>query len=289
MWIRRVAAWIRALAYAPDGRTLYTLEGGRVSAWDIASRKPTRLARLDFHHAGTASALCVVGNGRYLVLDAGYRCLAWDLQKMKPLPEVGVTGGSPPTAPGDTAVRFISPTRQLVRSRDVVTGKTTTLVRTPHGLGKLQLFAFTPDDQKVVLMDDSNRTALVTVASGKSVALRPPRNEWTPGIRFSPDGSALVWVLGTGIHVIPTADLRDPGVRIPCRPVSVFALHPTAPIFAALDSEDRLTLFGLRTGEVIRTFDLDLGRWIRLVTFSPAGLTCAVAGTTRFAVFDLDV
>jgi WD40 repeat protein len=285
MWIRRVGATLRGLAYAPDGRTLYTLEGGRLSAWDIASRKPTRLARLDAVTGSNANALCVVGNGRYLVLVAWNRSRAWDLQEMKLLPEFEVTGWS---APADTAVRFISVSSLVVRSHNIPTGKTTTLVRRPQGMSDLRLFAFTPDDRKAVLVDNQRHSALVTLASGKAVALKPPQDEWVRDIRFSPDGSALVWAFRTGIHVRDTAHLRAPGVSISCRP-GVFALHPTAPILAALDSESRLTLFGLRTGEVIRTFDLGLGRWVRRVTFSPAGLTCAVAGTTRFAVFDVDV
>jgi WD40 repeat protein len=288
MWIRRVAASVTALAYAPDGRTLYTVEGGRVSAWDIASRQPTRLARLDALDASNACALCVVGHGRYLVLDAWYHCRAWDLQEMKPLPEVDVTRWFPPSAPGDTAVRFISPSGQLVHSRDVLTGRTATLVRKPRGMSTLRLFAFTPDDRKVALVDDEYRAALVTVGSGKSVALSPPRNAWVHYIQFSPDGSALVWVFSNTMYVTATADLRGPGVPIPWRP-GVLALHPTAPILVALDTEYRPALFGLRTGEVIRSFDLDLGSRVRRVAFSPAGLTCAVAGTTRFAVFDVDL
>ena len=61
-------------------------------------------------------------------------------------------------------------------------------------------------------------------------------------------------------------------------------------MFAALNADKVLTLFGLDTGDPIRSLDFALGRSVRCVAFSPDGLTCAVGGSNkRFAVFDVDL
>jgi WD40 repeat protein len=286
MWIRRLAARVNALAYAPDGGTLYTLEGGRLRAWDIASRAPTQLARLDHVSNSNTRAMDFVG-GRYLLIRTS-GVLVWDLREGRMLPPDAIRGSGTPVNPHSTELRFISKSGELVRSCDLLTGKARTLVRKVRGMSALRLFAFTPDDRKAVLMDDQYRKVLVTVADGKAVEFTPPPFLCVYDVRFSQNGSALVWVSAQSIHARDVADLGGPGVSISCQP-HFLALHPTAPICVTIHRNCRPTLFSLRTGEVIRTFDLNLGRWMMQVAFSPDGLTCAVAGTAGFAVFDVDL
>jgi hypothetical protein len=68
------------------------------------------------------------------------------------------------------------------------------------------------------------------------------------------------------------------------------AISPTSETFAALNPQRQLTLFSLRSGEAIRSFDFALGATVQCLCFSPDGLTCAVGGSNKqFAVFDVDV
>jgi WD40 repeat protein len=286
MWIRRVAARVKALAYAPDGRTLYTVEGGRVSAWDIGARAPTRLFRLEGPAVANARGLDVLG-GRYLRIDTT-GAPVWDLVDGRVLAETEVRGHGAPVNANSTELRFISRSGELIRTNDLLLGKPRTIVRKPDGMSKLRFFSFTPDDKKVALGDDAYRYALVSVATGKAVALRSPLNRGVNDLRFTPDGSALVWHFSGLLHIRAVAGRKGPGASVSTFWRSEFALHPTAPVGAALTGVTRFTLFDLRTGEEIRTLELNLG-WARRVAFAPTGLTCAVAGTTAFAVFDVDL
>jgi hypothetical protein len=285
MWVRRVGATVLALTYAPDGRTLYTVEGGRVSAWDIASRAPTRLFHLPYPAGTNTRSLDVIG-GRYLRVGLPDPPV-WDLEDGRLLAATEVKGRGAPVDPATTELRFISPDGALIRSCDLLTGTARTLVRKPRGMGRLRLFAFTPDDRKVAFVDAMHRCALVTVSTGESVELVLPLNRWVHDIRFAHTGR-LTWMFDNGIHVSDVDALHDPCVHVRCRP-TVFELHPTAPMCAALDGDDRLTLFDLLSGAALRTFDLDLGTRLRRAAFAPNGLTGAIAGTNRFAVFDVDL
>jgi len=93
------------------------------------------------------------------------------------------------------------------------------------------------------------------------------------------------------IHVwdIPTRKLRAGPVQS-LHPGTITAFHPTAPVFAALDAEECLTLFSLEDARPLRSLDFALGTQVQSVAFSPDGLTCAVGGSKRqFAVFDVDL
>ena len=70
MWIQRVSESVRALAYAPDSQTLYTVEGDRVRAWDLASRRSKVLLRLRDHGIGAVYDLFGTG-GTALKMSLG--------------------------------------------------------------------------------------------------------------------------------------------------------------------------------------------------------------------------
>ncbi|HJZ60123.1 MAG TPA: hypothetical protein VKE74_34595 [Gemmataceae bacterium] len=108
-------------------------------------------------------------------------------------------------------------------------------------------------------------------------------------IQFSPDGDTLVLFAGDRAQLWDVSSQSVCVGQIVCSH-SVFAFHPTAPVFASLNPDRVLTLFGLQTGQPIRSLDFALGRAVRCVAFAPDGLTCAVGGSNKkFVVFDVDV
>jgi WD40 repeat protein len=290
MWIRRVGASVRSVAYAPNGGTVYTSEGGRITAWDMASREPTRLFRTDqLATPAYAYGLHPVGD-RYLLIESYQHWAAWDMEDKKEVAGAKLGRWCRPVGPTSTAFRFVS-TGGLIRAHDLATGKTTTVLHKPDKMKKLAKFAFSPDDRLALVLDEYHSGALVTLATGKSVSVTRPEGGYGHDIiQFAANGS-LVWCIGNRIHVCnPT----NPNKRIASYPAhwpyGTFALHPNAPVFAALNRDQNLTLFSLETGAELRTFALELGRWVRSVCFSPDGLTCAVGGSNKqFAVFDVDV
>jgi WD40 repeat protein len=151
------------------------------------------------------------------------------------------------------------------------------------------MFAFAPDEKKVILIGDL-RVALVNRRTGKSVAL-PSLKSCLRWLQFAPDGSRVACILDNHIQMrtFPDFSLRYELTRC-WGTTHTFAFHPTAPIFAALNRDGVLTLYNLETGEVSRSMDFALGRNVKCVTFAPDGLTCAVGGSnSQFAVFDVDV
>jgi WD40 repeat protein len=289
MWVRRVGESVRALAYAPDSRTLYTVEGARVRAWDLASRQSTPLFRLRDLGVGSVSDLWNVG-GRYLLFNAT-DLLAWDLRKGKPVAVPSfIRRACRPVGGESTAVRFITTSYELIRSWDLTTNKLKTVIRKPADFTGLFRFAFSPDGRTAALLDDRRRGALVTVETGASVPIGFPQDAWVGGVQFRADG-ALVWIEWNGVRVSSAANPNKFSAPLACKwPHSAFALHPSAPLFAALNGAERVTLFSLSTGEALRSFDLDFGQTLRHICFAPDGLTCAVCGSNKqFAVFDVDL
>ena len=290
MWVRRVGESVQALAYAPDSRTLYTVEGARARAWDLTSRRSTPLFRLsDLGINGHLYDLWNVG-GRYL-LFGNWELAAWDLREGKPVAVPSfIRRMCRPVGGESTAVRFITTSHELIRSWDLSTNKLTTVVRRPANFGHLSRFAFSPDGRTAALLDDHRRGTLVTVETGASVPIRFPKDAWVDGVHFRADG-VLVWITFDCVYVSSAAKPNTFRGPFACKwPRPAFALHPSAPLFAALNGDERLTLFSLSTGEALRSFDLDFGQTIRHICFSPDGLTCAVCGSNKqFAVFDVDL
>ncbi|MBY0458995.1 MAG: WD40 repeat domain-containing protein, partial [Gemmataceae bacterium] len=211
----------------------------------------------------------------------------WDLVANAPLaglPRSFGYGRARPARAGPV-VQFIARDRTGVETFDVVTGQRTLTHHAPAGLGPLSTFAVAPDGS-AVLVDGSAHAALVR-ADGSAVRLP---NTVDDDVRFSPDGTALVWMHGGEIRIWNAADLS---VRVPLvscySAYSTFAFHPTAPVFAVTREWREFSLFRLDTGAPIRTFDLAIGS-PSCAAFAPDGLTCAVGGSNKqFAVFDVDL
>jgi WD40 repeat protein len=301
MWIQKVpGGGVLALAYSPDGKTLYTKDGGGwVSAWDTATQTGRRLFRTDHRYYG---GLLLAGRGRYLVAVGG------------PVFVLDTTTGNVRSLQGDTltfervATDAIHPDPLTPRLLALDEGRRTIYTWGLDDWGAVsrlagwkyrndpESFQLTPDGRACMRADIRGNLVLFDVTAGSEIARFRPRIRRVY-YRYhghpAPDGRTVLVSSG---HDLFIWDLE--AGRLRAGPIATYlggtimAFHPTAPVFAAASPfpEVQLTLFSLETGEVVRVLDFGLGARVQCVAFAPDGLTCAVGGSNKqFAVFDVDV
>ncbi|WP_336082730.1 nSTAND1 domain-containing NTPase [Nocardia sp. SSK8] len=164
-------SWVAAVAFAPDGRTLYaTGASGRVARWDLTDpRRPVALPELDLGHRGTAYAVAVRPDGRWLA-----------------------------TAGDDRTVRL----------HDLLTGVTRVL--TGHD-GAVRALAFTPDGDTLISGSDDSTARLWDVTDPDTAhALGAPltgHGLTVHAVAVSPDGTTLA--TGSDDQTLRLWSLRD--------------------------------------------------------------------------------
>jgi WD40 repeat protein len=293
MWQQNLATGgVESIAYAPDGRTLYTFDSsGRITAWDLATHKHTIL----FQSRPARSWMPwmhLTPGGRYFVLSVdtkGY--VVWDREIGRDhrcrLPRSGWGGiAFDPTAP---RVWFAPRGSPGIESWDfdrnepgpTVTGWSADCTPYRYAVGPDGSLALI--GERLVLFDPATR----------AVTGDYPLDPEMPGVwpYFSPDGRLLVL---TGSDRLQVWDLEAGGVRIPqladALATGRLAFHPTAPLMLTQGRDHSLSLFSLETGEVLRAFDISLGNFMQCFAFAPDGLTCAAGGSNKqFVVFDVDL
>ncbi|MDY3557905.1 hypothetical protein R5W23_005872 [Gemmata sp. JC673] len=308
MWVQKLTAGVAAIAFAPDGRTLYVADRGRaVTAWGTITRtchplfKPTRN-----EHAAIVRLL-IAGAGRYLVALVGRAMRAYDLETGAERARLELPG-----IPRDRldlpAVREMVPLpgtepRVVYAAEDC----RSLLVWVPNGREPGAAFAgpfekgiwsydLSPDGRTVAVLYVTEAVVLFDPLTGVVSARFPiPRDQalGTNRVKFTPDGQSLMlFHLG---HVQRWDAARGepvgPAVRLGGRNrYETTAFHPTARVFAAINDSGHPTLFDLDTGAALRALDFQLGTRATCLTFSPDGLTCAIGGSNKqFAVFDVDL
>ncbi len=286
---------VTALAFSPDGRTLYTGDqAGFVLAWDLAKRASRELMRLPDEGATGRSVsqllptpdgghLFVEDHGRLMdalapgdgaVLDSGngnYGC-AWSL------------------VPGRRQVMGYSYGNQLTlwdldkRAKLKVPGP----LANKQGIWFKQLLS----DGKTLLTyrrgkKEAEVLQLWAFGTGKLIGnLSPSPTDLYP-CDVSPDASAVAVVRQGQLWVydIPSRTLR---VKNKAKDFGVVVFHPGGRLLAAANKSG-VRLLDAGTLDVVREHDWNIGR-CRAVAFSPDGLTCAVGGSKKqFAVFDVDL
>jgi WD40 repeat protein len=296
MWIQKVpGGGVESLVIAPDGRTVYTADSSWwVTEWDTTARgsgKP--LFRAQYGLRG----LFFMGRGRFLVARSSvgdvYDTVAGAFygkiglnstgsDSMRPLPggddTLLIERGGPETWNVIWRQFFSAPPGWITY------GPTRDFDLAPDGRTGVQLH-FTG---KVFLIDRTRNGALTAQLELPYAAAQY--------VKVSPDGKIVVfesqklglWNPVSGEYRYAPEVVYSQRTRTPLLPT--FAFHPSAPVFAALNTNGALTLFDLDSGKAIRSFDFALGKTVQCVTFSPDGLTCAVGGSNKqFAVFDVDL
>src|SRR5687767_461179 len=135
MWVQKVGGGgVEHVAFAPDGRTLYTCDrGGWVTAWDVAARTHDRLFQLDHAERCNTRPIFFVDGGRYLVVPTYGYARVWDVKRTAPLPNVPrytVYGDMHP-APSGPAIRFARKDGEGIDGYDVLTGEQSRVLDAP--------------------------------------------------------------------------------------------------------------------------------------------------------------
>lgn len=311
MWIQDVpGGGVNAVAYSPDGATLYTQDDGRwYTAWDLATHAGRRVLQYPVTVGPDGRAQTVTNSfprmfvspdGRFLVTNTT-PALVWDLDAENLHAEVpkensfaGVSMGV-----GRVRVECVSDDWLGVRSwyfdreeagpeqRDWPVSGTT-----------IKTHNYSPDGTRIALLC-WNDTVLVCDVETRRLAFKiDSARRSLQHCRFAPDGRSLVLYMADGIAVWDSQSGTQRVDRVQCdRPYWMLAFHPTASLVAVRRKDGVLSLLSLETGEEVRAFDFHLGREATCSAFAPDGLTCAVGGPGeagaesggRFAVFDVDV
>jgi WD40 repeat protein len=295
MWTQKVGGGgVDALAYSPDGRTLYTADrSGWVTAWDVASRSSTPVfqpVRLVF---ASVRGLAVAGGGQY-ILARSDEWIAWDSKgsteaaRFRPSRlDYGLRFESATTA----AVRVGPGT---VRRWDFLTNEYTADLGTWRVPGPVRFAELAPDLRRIAVVTVKGEVHFAELIGGQpayKIDLADPVYNGL-GVAFSPDGDTLAILYHRLMYLwdVPARKVRAKTLWSDPNDNWKLSFHPTAPAFVALNRDKVLTLFSRTTGDPIRSLDFALGKAVRCAAFAPDGLTCAVGGSNRqFAVFDVDV
>jgi WD40 repeat protein len=240
----------RALAFAPDGKTLATPHGDSIGLWDTATWKNTP-KRLKPHTGGPVSWL----NGKTLALwehdpnlpIRNRECLRiWNLETAKP----GVHFASGPASITDMAFSsdgkyfaIVDVIERQVQVWDVATGEMVWSV-VAHinkwGGGSPNCLAFAPGAKQLASAGGDHAVRIWDVASGREIESYPVFRSATSSVAFSPDGKLLA-----------AGDDAQP--ELPCQ----------------------VLVWDVKTGERLGIWKTRLG--VRQLGFSPDGKTLAVA------------
>ncbi|HWG46170.1 MAG TPA: protein kinase [Gemmataceae bacterium] len=200
----------RALAFAPDSRTLATGGGtsygiGRIHLWDATAG---RLRATLEGHSGAIGALTYASDGRTLASGgADGEVLLWDVASSKPRLRLSGRAG------GIMALAF-SPDRRFLAAAfgdgSTVPGKpypvkvwhTDTGVEaatlTGHQ-GAVWVLAFSPDGGRLASGSSDGTVRLWDVASWKASAVLPA-GLWVPSLAFAPKGTMLAVAAGSKVQ-----------------------------------------------------------------------------------------
>ncbi|HEY1189212.1 MAG TPA: hypothetical protein VGE74_16285 [Gemmata sp.] len=312
MWVQDVPdGGVRALAFTPDGGTLYTRDAARwVTAWDTQNHTGRRVFRAGAtHHPPLAEpGFGLADCGRFLVADGLPPCV-FDCRTGAVVPfNTGGLRRDNPNKPAEPievsagiglihADPFAPRLLALLPSGVVATWNLGTRrpgpdLSPPVSQVFHERFHLTPFGQAILRHNKPDRVSVFDAAAGGFVAtftVRCPSPYFEP--LPAPDGRAAVLFCGRQLFLWARATQTLRGKPIPASPPSgAIAFHPTEPVFTALNGDKVLTLFNLDTGAPIRSLDFALGKKVQCVAFSPDGLTCAVGGSNKqFAVFDVDL
>lgn len=297
MWVQKVpGGGVVALAFAPDGRTLYTLDSaGWLTAWDTASRAGKRLPTNRRDPNWYSPKLSALSDGRLLAVQGAIA--VWDHETGAEVSRI---------EPSDVHLhiwarvfpggRVFAPNRPgtELRGWDVPAGRELPPLVLP-GRQYLCYFDLAPDD-RFMFAGLGGGPNLLYERDGdrlKNPVTLPVATSSAAEARFAPDGLTLALdTNGPSKLVLWDIEAGRPRVKgIECGIADrTFAFNPVLPVFVGIGADKTLTLFDLATGAVIRALDFALGRRVTCAAFSPDGLTCAIGGSNKqFAVFDVDV
>lgn len=293
VWIQDVDAAVNAVAWSPDGATLYTQDDDRwYTAWNVTTHTGHRLFQFPERCSNHFPRMFTSPDGRFLVTNTSPP-LVWDLSAEQLHAEVpsGYHFAGVSVGVGRVRVECVTDDWLGIRTWYFERREPGEELRDWQIPGTIKTHHFSPDGRLVALLNWNDAVTVCDVETRAAVQTIDSPKWALQHCRFAPDGDSLVLYASDGIAVwdVPSASLRAPKVECD-RPYWILAFHPTQRVVVVRRKDGVLCLLSLATGEEVRALDFDLGRQVQCAAFSPDGLTCAVGGSKdRFAVFDVDL
>lgn len=292
MWVQDLpgGAQVTALTYSPDGRTLYTGDmEGRVIAWDVAARTGTELYRRAEPPTGNRGVhhFWPTRDGRLLFTD--------DRTLMDALPpgagpvlqaRFGSWGWWKLPLPDGRRMTSVEP-EWKVGLWDLATGARLIV---PGALGDargITFHALLADGNTFLTYGAGDELALWDFATGEKVGALTPSKGGIKPAALSADTNTLAVgrTMELWVYDVPSRSLRH---RLKAaRAFRVLAFHPDGRRAASAATDSAVTLWDVAAGAEAARYDWGI-RKPACLAFAPDGLTCAVGGSKRFAVFDVD-
>lgn len=302
MWIGTVArGGVELLAFAPDGRHLYTRAAADITAWDLAARTPTKLGLAEYF--ATNGGLAPSPDGRHLVVThAAERLDVYDLTERRWASQQKLNLWSvwqPTFVNGGDILLTVEQTHNAEHvlaarrwpSLDLIP---LTLPR-PTEIAAVRWadIAADPTSNRLVAtvrFDDANHLAVFGPGFPDTAVVRTISGAAANGWRLvvSPGGASAAVARNSRVAAI---DL-DTGatrfdVRVSKTDVNRLAYHPAGRLLAAAANDGKVYFLDAATGQTLRAFDWPIGK-VRSVAFSPDGCVCAAGGVKALAVWDVD-
>jgi WD40 repeat protein len=297
MWVAQLparASSVYTLAFAPDGRTLYSGDGqGYVLAWDLAGRTHRVLFRLPYSVNRIVGWLWPSPDGSRLLVQDDFllrNALDPDVPLLNPGP--GERGWWKYMLPDGRRVAKTDPDRGWrLDWWDVDTGLRVPVPAPMGGATNLTFHALLADGVTLLTYSGTRReTALWDVRTGERLGVLPrsPENVYPYHLWLSPDGGtfALARENQLWLYDIPSRSLRHQ-VKAP-RQFQTVAFQPRGRLMAAGHTGSHVSLWDAIAGQMLQRFDWHCGQILTLA-FAPDGQTCAAGAYAKIVVWDVDV
>jgi WD40 repeat protein len=296
MWVGEASRCeVLSFAFTPDGATMYTgNDSGCVLAWDRVTRESRELYELLPVHGRRRGIwqLALGADSTRLFVPGDDKIHVLELPEGEPGKHLRGATSALPRANIAPDGRLISPTYPVSR---VKVWDTTTLERedVPGPLGRMRgvvFAAFVENGTRILTFrEQDTEAALWDAETGEQVRVLSAGEVWCSPCALSPDARALA-ARGVSETCVWVYDLpawtRRATIRI--WGATGLAFHPGGRFLAVTDGSREVTLWDTTTGTKVQTWNWRIGD-VRGVAFAPDGLTCAVGGMGRFAVFDVDL
>jgi WD40 repeat protein len=299
MWIGETSFCdLMCFAFAPDGSAVYTGDGaGAVLAWDRHTGECAELlAPQPLPQRQSIWSLAVGRGGSRLFVPRRGHVRVLELPGGKTAGRLLRTADVFPTAASSADGRLIATAtnREGVAVWDAETLERVELAGPLGVVKQVVAVAFAEDAAHLLVVRRPSAYPAVAVwdtTTGEVARALATTNVRYPLFAVSADGRTFAAVDAAAADTVWVCDAATGAERVRvrhARPVAGLALHPAGTFLAVTDGTRDVTLWGTATGAKAAAWNWGIGK-VRPVAFAPDGLTCAVGGAGKLAVFDVDL
>jgi WD40 repeat protein len=152
-----------------------------------------------------------------------------------------------------------------------LTTRATTTLRTDLAVSSLDL---APDDRTLVVGETSGATAVLDLASGRTLRSLPAAGSAVTVVRVSPDGTRVAIGSAAGVTMLvdfATGRAVGPSLTVPTGSVYALAFSPDGRLLAIGSSDGRATLYDAATGHQVVSYPADAGKTTRASDYDSLG------------------